>query len=167
MKVALVIVVVPQQLRSLGNIVQSDEKYSRVVRMLVYDEGLNIGVVQRMIQSWTPCQGASWVAFIWINSARKWSCLFRGGILKKALRQPFWCPPKRDGDHVGHTHWINGLTVCLFSGQRGGAIHYNNCGQRTMSLMFIVMRQKWTCLHFIQYDCESKTLSIYENSRNL
>lgn len=51
MKVAFVIVVVPQQLRSLSNIVQSDEKYSRVVRMLVCDEGLNIGVVQRMIQS--------------------------------------------------------------------------------------------------------------------
>ena len=48
-ELALFIVVVPEQLRGLGNIVQCDEEYSRVIRVLIYDEGLNIGVVERMI----------------------------------------------------------------------------------------------------------------------
>lgn len=82
-ELALFIVVVPEQLRGLGNIVQCDEEYSRVIRVLIYGEGLNIGVVERMIHGCTPCQGASRVAFIWINSARKWNCLFRGGIFKR------------------------------------------------------------------------------------
>ena len=46
---ALVIIVVPQQLLGLGYIVQCDEKYSRVFRILICDEGLNTGVVQQMI----------------------------------------------------------------------------------------------------------------------
>ena len=50
-EVALFAIVVPQQLCGLGNIVQCEEKCSWVVRILFCDEGLNIGVVQRMIQS--------------------------------------------------------------------------------------------------------------------
>ena len=52
-ELALFIVVVPEQLRGLGNIVQCDEEYSRVIRVLIYGEGLNIGVVERMIHGCT------------------------------------------------------------------------------------------------------------------
>ena len=48
---ALIVIVVPQQLCGLGNIVQRDKEHSRVVRVLLCNEGLNIGVVQRMIYS--------------------------------------------------------------------------------------------------------------------
>ena len=48
-------------------------------------------------------------------------------------RKRWWWPPIESMAY---------LTVCLFSGQRGGAIHYDNCRQRTMSLMLIIRRQK-------------------------
>ncbi|XP_067029926.1 uncharacterized protein [Acropora muricata] len=55
-EVALFVIIVPQQLCGLGNIVQCNQKYSWVVGILFRDKGLNVGVVQRMIQSLTPCR---------------------------------------------------------------------------------------------------------------
>ena len=48
---ALIVIVVPHQLCGLGNIVQCDKEYSRVIRVLLCNEELNIGMVQRMIYS--------------------------------------------------------------------------------------------------------------------
>jgi len=49
--VALLVIIVPQQLCGLGNIVRCDQKYSWVIGILFRDKGLDVGVVQRMIQS--------------------------------------------------------------------------------------------------------------------
>ena len=50
-EVALLVIIVPQQLCGLGNIVRCDQKYPWVIGILFRDKGLDVGVVQRMIQS--------------------------------------------------------------------------------------------------------------------
>ena len=53
------------------------------------------------------------------------------------------------------------LTVCMFSGQRSGVIYYDNCRQRTMSLMLIKMRQNNQCDFISSFSTVSKKRYLF------